>query len=190
MILTHFDDDHINGVEHLLARMGAETLTIPKAEGGAALDRLLELAERQHLDVEKIYKEIVSGETIASRPEMRRLLEEVEKYACLQDKIQHLRSQKISAYDLIDLLENAVFMNEEYDAYYEQLSLEEIAVLLKLLHPAGGNFHEAWKLDDADLREIEQEQEWQYRFINHIRQRSQKEREKLCELLNKLRIRS
>ena len=39
---------------------------------------LLELAERQHLDVEKIYKEIVSGETIASRPEMRRLLEEVE----------------------------------------------------------------------------------------------------------------
>ena len=79
------------------------------------------------------------------------LLEEVEKYACLQDKIQHLRSQKISAYDLIDLLENAVFMNEEYDAYYEQMSLEEIAVLLKLLHPAGGNFHEAWKLDDADF---------------------------------------
>lgn len=37
----HFDDDHINGVEHLLARMGAETLTIPKAEGGAALDLLL-----------------------------------------------------------------------------------------------------------------------------------------------------
>ena len=118
------------------------------------------------------------------------LLEEVEKYACLQDKIQYVRSQKISAYDLIDLLENAVFMNEEYDAYYEQMSLEEIAVLLKLLHPAGGNFHEAWKLDDADLREIEQEQEWQSRFIHHIRQRSQKEREMLCELLNKLRIRS
>ena len=118
------------------------------------------------------------------------LLEEVEKYTCLQDKIQYVRSQKISAYDLIDLLENAVFMNEEYDAYYEQMSLEEIAVLLKLLHPAGGNFHEAWKLDDADLSEIEQEQEWQSRFIHHIRQRSQKEREMLCELLNKLRIRS
>lgn len=118
------------------------------------------------------------------------LLEEVEKYTCLQDKIKYLRSQKISAYDLIDLLENAVFMNEEYDAYYEQMSLKEIAVLLKLLHPTGGNFHEAWKLDDADLSEIEQEQEWQSRFIHHIRQRSQKEREMLCELLNKLRIRS
>lgn len=121
---------------------------------------------------------------------LRALLEEVEKYTCLQDKIQYVRSQKISAYDLIDLLENAVFMNEEYDAYYEQMSLKEIAVLLKLLHPTGGNFHEAWKLDDADLSEIEQEQEWQSRFIHHIRQRSQKEREMLCELLNKLRIRS
>lgn len=54
VILTHFDDDHINGVEHLLARMGAETLTIPKAEGGAALDRLLELAERYGMDVETV----------------------------------------------------------------------------------------------------------------------------------------
>ena len=57
VILTHFDDDHINGVEHLLARMGAETLTIPKAEGGAALDRLLELAERYGMDVETVTEE-------------------------------------------------------------------------------------------------------------------------------------
>lgn len=57
VILTHFDDDHINGVEHLLARMGAENLTIPKAEGGAALDRLLELAERYGMDVETVTEE-------------------------------------------------------------------------------------------------------------------------------------
>lgn len=57
VILTHFDDDHINGVEHLLARMGAETLTIPKAEGGAVLDRLLELAERYGMDVETVTEE-------------------------------------------------------------------------------------------------------------------------------------
>ncbi|MCC2844029.1 MULTISPECIES: DUF6179 domain-containing protein [Clostridium] len=117
------------------------------------------------------------------------LLEEVEQYSCLQDKIQYLRNREISAYDLISLLENAVFMNEEYDAYYEQLSLEETAVLLKLLHPAGGNFHEEWRLDNAELAEIEQGQEWQYRFIDHIRHRSQEERERLCGLLNKLRIR-
>lgn len=37
--------------------MGAETLTIPKAEGGAALDRLLELAERYGMDVETVTEE-------------------------------------------------------------------------------------------------------------------------------------
>lgn len=40
---------------------------------------LLELAKRQKLNITKIYKEVVSGETIASRPDMQRLLLEVEQ---------------------------------------------------------------------------------------------------------------
>jgi site-specific DNA recombinase len=40
---------------------------------------LLELAKKQNLSIGKIYKEIVSGETIASRPEMQKLLSEVEQ---------------------------------------------------------------------------------------------------------------
>lgn len=39
---------------------------------------LLALAKRQKLTIGAIYKEIVSGETIAARPEMQRLLSEVE----------------------------------------------------------------------------------------------------------------
>ncbi|MDR2525651.1 MAG: recombinase family protein [Oscillospiraceae bacterium] len=39
---------------------------------------LLELAKRMKLDIGDIYREIVSGETIASRPQMQRLLSEVE----------------------------------------------------------------------------------------------------------------
>lgn len=39
---------------------------------------LLELAKKQKLTVTKIYKEIVSGETISARPVVRQLLEEVE----------------------------------------------------------------------------------------------------------------
>lgn len=38
---------------------------------------LLELAKRQHLEVGAIYEEIVSGETIAARPQMQKLLSEV-----------------------------------------------------------------------------------------------------------------
>lgn len=40
---------------------------------------LLELAKRLHLSVTEIYREIVSGETIAARPVMQRLLQEVEQ---------------------------------------------------------------------------------------------------------------
>lgn len=39
---------------------------------------LLDLAKRQGIGVSRIYKEIVSGETIASRPEMQKLLDDVE----------------------------------------------------------------------------------------------------------------
>lgn len=40
---------------------------------------LLDLARRQHLNVTQIYREVVSGETIASRPVMQRVLAEVEE---------------------------------------------------------------------------------------------------------------
>lgn len=40
---------------------------------------LLKLAENQHLNVVNIYREVVSGETIAARPLMQQLLHEVEQ---------------------------------------------------------------------------------------------------------------
>ena len=40
---------------------------------------LLEVAKKQQLHIEKIYKEVVSGETIAARPVMQQLLAEVEQ---------------------------------------------------------------------------------------------------------------
>lgn len=40
---------------------------------------LLDLAKRQHLSIGAIYKEIVSGETIASRPMMQKTLSDVEQ---------------------------------------------------------------------------------------------------------------
>jgi len=39
---------------------------------------LFELAKRQNLSVIEVYEEVVSGETIAARPEMKRLLSDVE----------------------------------------------------------------------------------------------------------------
>lgn len=53
------------------ARGEGETLT-------RHINTLLELAKRRHLDITQIYREIVSGETIAARPVMQQLLSEVE----------------------------------------------------------------------------------------------------------------
>ena len=40
---------------------------------------LLELANKKELSIGKIYREIVSGETIESRPEMKKLLSDVRQ---------------------------------------------------------------------------------------------------------------
>ena len=42
---------------------------------------LLELARKNHIQITKIYKEIVSADTIDARPVMQQLLEEVERGA-------------------------------------------------------------------------------------------------------------
>lgn len=55
VILTHFDDDHINGVEHLLTRVPVKTLTIPEGEGH---DALSELAEQYGVAVETVTAEM------------------------------------------------------------------------------------------------------------------------------------
>lgn len=66
----------------LYLRKSRADVEAEKAGEGETLARhehaLLELARRQHLDVTEIYREIVSGETIAARPVMQRLLTEVE----------------------------------------------------------------------------------------------------------------
>lgn len=43
---------------------------------------LLEFASKQRLNVTRIYKEVVSGETISSRPEVKRLLHDIEDGHC------------------------------------------------------------------------------------------------------------
>ena len=56
VILTHFDDDHINGVEHLLARMDVKTLTVPETDGPAR-DVVLDLAAVYGVAVETVTEE-------------------------------------------------------------------------------------------------------------------------------------
>lgn len=62
-------------------RKSRADLELEKLGEGETLARhktaLLDLAKRQQLDIVEIYEEIVSGESIAGRPQMQRLLEDV-----------------------------------------------------------------------------------------------------------------
>lgn len=61
---------------------------------------LLELAHRQELNITQIYREIVSGETIASRPVMQQLLSEVEQGAW--DGVLVMEVERLARGDTID----------------------------------------------------------------------------------------
>lgn len=61
---------------------------------------LLELAKRQKLNVTEIYKEIVSGETIAARPVMQKLLNEVGQG--LWDGVLVMEIERLARGDNID----------------------------------------------------------------------------------------
>jgi DNA invertase Pin-like site-specific DNA recombinase len=61
---------------------------------------LLEIAKKQKLNIEKIYKEIVSGETIASRPVMQHVLNEVEQG--LWDSVLVMEVERLARGDTVD----------------------------------------------------------------------------------------
>lgn len=61
---------------------------------------LLELAKLRHLDITQIYREIVSGETIAARPVMQQLLSEVEQG--MWDGVLVMEVERLARGDTVD----------------------------------------------------------------------------------------
>ena len=75
------------------ARGEGETLT-------RHINTLLDLSKRRELDITQIYREIVSGETIASRPVMQQVLQEVE--LGMWDGVLVMEVERLARGDTID----------------------------------------------------------------------------------------
>lgn len=119
------------------------------------------------------------------------LLEEIEALNDIEEKIAYLKQTDIGPYDLMDILENDIFMGEaEYQCLYEALGLMEKAVLVKLLYPHGGSFHEDWQLTKAFLSQIDVQREWQEYLLAHIQALPVAEKQQMEDILKRLRIQS
>lgn len=71
---------------YMYLRKSRKDLELERGGQGDTLERheriLMDYAKQRHLNITKIFREVVSGETIAARPEMQRLLSEVELGLC------------------------------------------------------------------------------------------------------------
>ena len=71
-----------DGVYYAYLRKSREDQEAESHGGGETLARhehiLRELANRYHIQISRWYREVVSGETIAARPEMLHLLNDIE----------------------------------------------------------------------------------------------------------------
>lgn len=86
---------------------------------------LLDLAKRIHLDVTEIYREIVSGETISSRPVVQHLLTEVENE--MWDGVLVVEIERLARGDTIDqgIVSRAFkFSNTKYRFSYRKSYME------------------------------------------------------------------
>lgn len=85
-------------------RKSRKDIELDASGGGDCLERhrktLLETAKRMHLEVTAIYEEVVSGDSIAARPQMQRLLSEVEQG--LWDGVLVMEVERLARGDTID----------------------------------------------------------------------------------------
>lgn len=117
-----------------------------------------------------------------------RTLDYMQGLCDVKMKIKYLQSISISIYDVIDLLENEIFIEHEYALYYVTFSPTEIAVILKILNPTLTVFHHRETLNDAFYREIDASQEWVYYFIQFLKSCSNEEKGEIECVLNQLQI--
>jgi DNA invertase Pin-like site-specific DNA recombinase len=83
------------------SRADAEAELMGEGETLARHERLLlEVAKKQRINVVDIYKEVVSGETIASRPVMQKLLTEVEH--CMWSGVLVIEIDRLARGDTVD----------------------------------------------------------------------------------------
>ena len=104
----------------------------------------------------------------------------------LNAKIRYLQEKSFNLYDVIDLLENDIFFDDEYFVYYKSLNTIDLSILLQILIPSVHAFKnndglDAWLSNDFDS-------DWQTYFVRYVRGLSLEEKHKIEEYVRLYKV--
>lgn len=86
----------------------------------------------------------------------------------VSSKISYLNSEKLSVCDIFDLLENGIFMEDEYFAYFSIFTANELAIMVKAMNGELCSFHQYRYLNQDLFNELPNDTEWQKYFIKYL----------------------
>lgn len=117
-----------------------------------------------------------------------RTLELLQVMSDVSDKINYLQSISISIYDVIDLLENEIFIDLEYGLYYKTFSATEIAVMIKILNPTLAAFHHKHQLNEQFYQEFDTSKVWIHHFVIFLRSQDIEKKIDIEKVLNHVNV--
>ena len=104
----------------------------------------------------------------------------------VSEKAAYLKRADLSVYDLFDLLDNDIFYGEEYHEFFSYLSCAEVAVMIRVMFPDAYAFYQKRCFDDRFLNEFEPSMQWQFNFIDYLKELNRDEKKKIEEAMNQI----
>ena len=123
-----------------------------------------------------------------SNQQFLNILAHIQSLTDIEEKIIYLQNIKINIYDLFDLLENDIFIGNEYNLYFSTLTPNDIAIIIKALIPDLGAFNQKCFLDDELYRELDCGVEWKKKLMDFLKKYSVLQKEEVEYALNNIKI--
>lgn len=138
----------------------------------------------------KAYKtsNVILLNSIQSNQHFLKILTHIQSLTDIEEKIIYLQNIKINIYDLFDLLENDIFVGNEYNLYFSTLTPNDIAIIIKALIPDLGVFNQKCSLDDELYSELDCGVEWKKKLIDFLKKYSILQKKEVEYALNNIKI--
>ncbi len=116
------------------------------------------------------------------------MLHEIDLLFSTQDKINYIKTEVDSVYDVIDLLQSNVFYDDEYQSYFANLAAQEIAIFISVSLPHLNAFHTRVKLEEDLFVEMQQAEQWLTYLVDYLKGIPFERKQEIEHFLNHVKI--